>query len=143
MVDASSQATPLDPMLADAGATDLYLIARREAPGMVAMGPVFGGNFATGPVLEQPLELEPNKGYTIIATAAGLQFFDVAIVLNPGFGNPPVELAIASAEQGTCVLGGRGESYIWPAPLAVAAKIVITATRGEQGIVIAQVFVPS
>lgn len=138
---AGGQATPMAPaaMGADVVLTGL---AQQEAPGAQPEGTAFAGQFQEGQVLEQPINLQPGKCYTIIGASVGaIQELDIMIQGQL----PPLPPATLAQDQGTgpnATLGGKSNGGCWkfPSPIAAPAKIVLRVTRGS-GIAGAKVFV--
>ncbi|HVH97081.1 MAG TPA: hypothetical protein VM869_00140 [Enhygromyxa sp.] len=102
-----------------------------EAPGMAPDGSIFGGHFEQGYVLEQLIEIQAGKGYTIIAVGDGIEQLDILLVAQePGL---PARILAQSSTQGpTAVLGGRDSGGPWmnPSPIGGPLQIVLRATRG-------------
>jgi hypothetical protein len=137
---ATGAATPIDPTLASAATGPLFLLAQSEAPGMAKEGPIVAGNFQQGQSLEQSIQLAPGKCYTVLAVGVGIQEMDVSLVLaTPLPGMSPV-LAQDSSTGATASLGGKGNCYKYPAPLAAPAKFVMVARTG-QGMAAGQLYV--
>ena len=133
-------ATPIDPTLAAAATGPLFLLAQTEAQGMTKEGPVVAGNFQQGQSLEQAIQLNPGKCYTVLAVGVGITEMDVSLVMaTPLPGMSPV-LAQDSSTGATASLGGKGNCYKWSAPLATPAKFVMKARTG-QGVAAGQLYV--
>ncbi len=138
---AGGQATPMAPAAAMAADVVLSGLATQEAPGAQAEGTAFAGQFTEGQVLEQQVNLQPGKCYTIVAASIGaVQELDIMIQgqLPP---LPPSTFAQDSGTGPTATLGGKAAGC-WknPAPLAIPAKIVLRVTRGS-GMASAKVYV--
>ena len=134
-----SPAQPIDPNLASVAVIPLMQLQGTHAPGMAKEGGVLAGNFQAGQSLEQGFTLQPNKCYTVIATAAGIQELDAKIiVLTPIPGQSPV-LAQDSMTGATAVVGANGACFRWQFPVGANAKFVITATAGS-GVAAAQLY---
>jgi hypothetical protein len=110
-------------------------------PGAKPIGETLVGNFGQGQSLELPIQLQPNKCYSVVAM--GLPpVTEVAVELQlttiiPGMA--PV-LAVDQDTGATAVLGRKATCYKWmfgviPAP----AKIVVRVTGGS-GLVAAQAY---
>lgn len=137
---AGGQATPMAPaaMGADVILTGL---AQQEAPGAQAEGTAFAGQFQEGQILEQPINLQPGKCYTVIAASVGaITELDVMIQgqIAPF---PPATLAQDQGTGPTATLGGKGSGGCWkfPSPIAAPAKVVLRVTKGS-GIAGAKVY---
>jgi len=117
------------------------LVKDNVQSGAKPLGDPVVGNFAQGQTLEFPVQLTPNKCYTVVASGlppvaeVGLQL-QLTTVL-PGMA--PV-LAVDSDRGPTAVLGKKTQCYRWtlgviPAP----GKVVVQVTAGT-GLVAAQVY---
>lgn len=139
---AGGQATPMAPAAAMGADVILTGLAQQEAPGMQAEGTAFAGQFAEGQTLEQPLNLQPGKCYTIVAgSLGGVQELDVMI---QGQLLPQLPAATLAQDQGNgpnATLGGKAAGC-WknPSPLAVPVKVVLRVTKGN-GMAAAKVYV--
>ena len=94
-----------------------------------------------GQTLEQPINIQPGKCYSVIGASVGVQELDIAIVAQSAPKLPPVVLAQDHTSGPTATLGGKAAGC-WknPTPLGGPGKVVLKATRGA-GIAGAQVFV--
>jgi hypothetical protein len=132
----------LDPTAAAAITPALVELGKKEVqPGAKPVGEALVGNFGTGNALEIPIQLQPNKCYSVVAM--GLPpVTEVAVELQlttviPGMA--PV-LAVDQDTGATAVLGRKATCYKWmfgviPAP----AKVVVRVTGGS-GLVAAQAY---
>jgi hypothetical protein len=132
----------LDPAAAAAVTPALIELGKKEVqPGAKPVGEALVGNFGTGTSLEIPIQLQPNKCYSVVAM--GLPpVTEVAVELQlttviPGMA--PV-LAVDQDTGATAVLGRKATCYKWmfgviPAP----AKVVVRVTGGS-GLVAAQAY---
>jgi hypothetical protein len=116
------------------------VFAATEAPGMTKEGPLVAGNFQQGQVLETPINLTPNKCYTVLAVGVGIQEVDITLVLTTPIPNMNPTLARDSGGGAQASLGGKGRCYTWQVPVAAQAKFVIMATKGA-GIAAGQAYV--
>ncbi|MFO0593440.1 MAG: hypothetical protein U0441_38215 [Polyangiaceae bacterium] len=130
------------PVAAAAMGGDVILggLATQEAPGAQADGSAFAGQFAEGQTLEQPINLQPGKCYTIIGmSVGGVQELDILIQgqLAP---LPPTTLAQDNTTGPNATLGGKAAGC-WknPSPLPIPAKVVLRVTKGS-GIAGAKVY---
>ena len=136
-----AQATPMAPAAAMGADVILTGLATQEAPGAQPEGTAFAGQFQEGQVLEQAINLQPGKCYTVVAGSLGpIQELDIMIQgqIAP---LPPQTFAQDSGTGPTATLGGKAAGC-WknPAPLAIPAKIVLRATKGS-GVAAAKVYV--
>jgi len=132
----------LDATAGAAVAPALAELAKKETqPGAKPVGEALVGNFGPGTSLEIPVQLQPNKCYSVVA--AGLPpVTEVAIELHlttviPGMS--PV-LAVDQDTGPNAVLGRKATCYKWmfgviPAP----AKVIVRVTGGS-GLVAAQTY---
>jgi hypothetical protein len=139
---AGGQATPIAPAMAAASSLLIQGLAAQEAPGMSPDGGAFAGQFQEGQVLEQPINLAPNKCYTIIGVGGpGIQDLQVQLVAQPMPGLPPAPLAQSTGNGPNATLGGgRGKCWKFMSPIGFPAKVVMKANKGA-GLAAAQVFV--
>jgi hypothetical protein len=115
------------------------LFAQQQAPGMNREGNVAAANFQEGQTMEEAVNLQPGKCYTVLAVGAGVAEVDISLQLTtpvPGM-NPALAQDSGSGQQ--AALGGGGNCYKWPWPVAGQAKYVIKATRGA-GLVAGQLY---
>jgi hypothetical protein len=135
----TGSATPIDPNVASVATVPLMAYAIQEAPNMNREGGIIAGQFREGQTLEQPMQLAPNKCYTVLAVGAGPQEVDISIVaVTPIPASSPV-LASDNTTGPNASLGGRGNCYRWQAPIGINAKFVVKSTRG-MGIIAAQLY---
>lgn len=138
---AGGQATPMAPAAAMGADVILTGLAQQEAPGAQPEGTAFAGQFQEGQTLEQPINLQAGKCYTIVAgSLGGVQELDVMIQgqLAP---LPPATLAQDNTNGPNATLGGKAAGC-WknPSPLPIPAKIVLRVTKGA-GMAAAKVYV--
>lgn len=136
-----SSATPMAPAAAAGADVILGGLATQEAPGAQPDGTAFAGQFGEGQTLEQPINLQPGKCYTIVgASLGGVQELDIMIQgqLAP---LPPATLAQDNTTGPNATLGGKAAGC-WknPSPLPIPAKIVLRVTKGS-GMAAAKVYV--
>lgn len=129
----------MDPNLASAATFPLGALAKQEAPGMNPDSPVVAAQFQEGQVLEQPVQLLPNKCYTVVAFGAGIQEMDITLVAVTPVPVNPV-LAQDNSTGNTASLGGKGNCFKWTWPVGINAKFVMKASRGA-GMAAGQMFV--
>jgi hypothetical protein len=117
---------------------------RKNAPyesGMKPIGPTLVGNFQQGQSLDVPIQLTPNKCYSVVAASLPpVTEVNVQLQLvTPIPGAAPV-LAIDQDSGPTAVLGKKATCYRWmlgsfPAPAKVVVQVV-----GGSGLVAAQAY---
>jgi hypothetical protein len=135
------QAVPIDPTAAAALQPILIGLAQSDAAGMAPDGQSFAGNFPEGSILEHPIQIQPNKCYTIVGGAVGITQLDISLVLQLVPALPATPLANTTSPPGpTAVVGGKSVGC-WknPTPLAGPGKIIVRALKGT-GIAAVQVF---
>jgi hypothetical protein len=135
----AASATPL-PLGAAAVTPLLQAMGNSEAPGMKPDGAVFAGQFQEGQTLEQPINIQAGKCYTIISASVGITELDLQLVAQAA-PLPPVVLAQDDTTGPTATLGGK-KAGCWknPTPLAGPGKVILKATKGA-GMAAAQVYV--
>ena len=117
----------------------LQAIAASDAQGMAADGQSFAGQFQEGQTLEQPINIQAGKCYTIVAMGAGIQQLDIQLVAQQA-PLPAVVLAQSNTTGAQASLGGKGQCFRNPLPIGGPGKVVVKATKGA-GMAAAQVFV--
>jgi hypothetical protein len=139
-------AQAIDPNLALAASGPVLAMGATEAPGAQKEGAMLAGNFqAAGQTLEQSFTMQPGKCYTVVGASAGIQQLDIQIVglmpipgMSPQFGSVTGQPGAAGS---TAVLGPKNNCIkLALSPIAVQAKIILTATRG-MGMAAAQLYV--
>jgi hypothetical protein len=114
--------------------------AGNDARGMQPEGSAFAGNFQQGQTLEQSLQLEPGKCYTVVgAGGPGITELDVTIVAQPAPIIPPQVIAQDNQTGPNATLGGGGNCFRNPSPVGIPAKVVLTARSGG-GMAVAQIY---
>ncbi|HEY4120879.1 MAG TPA: hypothetical protein VGM56_23610 [Byssovorax sp.] len=140
---AGGAATPIAPGMAAAASLPLQAMANQEAPGMSPDGGAFAGQFQEGQVLEQPINLQPNKCYTIVSAGIGVQEISIQL-LGPQLlpGAPPMILAQSTGSGPQAVLGGGKNCWRFMSPIGAPGKVLVKANKGA-GMVAAEVFIKS
>ena len=134
---------PIAPGMAAAASLPLQAMASQEAPGMQPDGGAFAGQFQEGQVLEQPINLQPNKCYTIIGVGMGVQDLSIELVAQPIPGAPPIWSAQSNTTSGgQAVLGGGKQCWRFMSPIGGPGKVLLKANKGA-GMAAAEVFVKS
>lgn len=135
-------ATPLDPATAQT-VTALIgpLAASMAMPGAKPVGAAIAGNFGQGQTLEQTVQMNPGKCYTIVGVAIPT-ITDLNIQLVPSIAIPGMPAAVVAADSSTgpqAIVGQQPNCYKWALPIGGTMKVVVTAAAG-QGMAAAQVF---
>ena len=139
---AGPTATPLDPATAQV-VTSLIapLAASAAAPGAKAVGTAIAGNFAQGQSLDQTVQMNPGKCYTIVGVGVPtIQNLDIQLV--PSIAIPGLPAAVVAADNSVgsnAIVGQQPNCYKWALPMGGTMKVVMTVTAG-QGMAAAQVF---
>jgi hypothetical protein len=134
------QATPVAAGMAGAATPILTAMAQAEVQGMQPDGQAFAGQFQPGQTLEQPINIQPGKCYSVIAVGMGVTEVDIQLVAQPAPQIPATVLAQDSTSGAQATLGGRGNCFKNPLPIGGPGKVILKATAG-QGLVIGQVYV--
>ena len=117
------------------------LVKDNVQSGAKPVGDAVVGNFGANQTLEFPVQLQPNKCYTVIAAGlppvseVGLQL-QLTTVL-PGMA--PV-LAVDSDRGPTAVIGKKTQCYKWTLGVIPAPGKVVVQVPGGTGLVAAQVY---
>lgn len=137
---AGSSATPVPALGMMAVTPVLQGMGSTEAPGMKPEGTAFAGQFQEGQTLEQPINLQAGKCYTVVgASVAGITELDIQLVAQAA-PLPPVVLAQDSTTGPMATLGGKGQCFRNPSPITVPGKVILKSTKGA-GLAGAQVFI--
>ncbi len=138
---AGGQATPIS--VAMAGPLAGIVIqgaAGNDAKGMQPEGSAFAGNFQQGQTLEQGLQLEPGRCYTVVAAGGpGITELDVQIVVQTVPMMPPMPMAQDNTTGPNATLGGGGNCWKNASPVGLPAKVIVTARQGG-GMAVAQIY---
>ncbi|MDI1443917.1 hypothetical protein [Polyangium sp. 6x1] len=136
---AGAPATPIAPAAAQVATLALQGLAASEAPGMQPDGQPFAAQFQEGQVLEQAINIEAGKCYSVIASGVGIQQLDVQLVLSAA-PLPPQVLAQSNGQGATAILGGKANGcFKNPLPIGGPGKVIVKATRGA-GLAAAQIY---
>jgi hypothetical protein len=109
--------------------------------GSKAVGETLVGNFATGQSLEVPIQLQPNKCYTVVAASLPpVTEVNVQLqLMTPIPGVVPV-LAIDQDTGASAVLGRKTTCYRWMFGTFPASAKVVVQVAGGSGLVAAQAY---
>src|SRR6187402_3495539 len=136
-------ATPLDPATAQVvTALIAPLAATAAAPGAKAVGAAIAGNFGQGQSLEQIVQMNPGKCYTIVGAGVPTTITNLDIQLVPSVvipGLPAAVVAADSTQGATAIVGQQPNCYKWALPMGGTMKVVVSVSAG-QGMAAAQVF---
>ncbi len=134
-------ATPIDATMAAAATPIIQQLAAQQLPaGAKPLGAPFAGQFQQGQSLEQQIQMQPGKCYTVVAAGVPpIANVDLQIVpITPLPGLMPV-LAQDSDTGATAVIGAQKNCYKWAFPAPAPMKIIMTVSSG-QGVAAAQVY---
>jgi hypothetical protein len=135
---ANGTAQPIDPMFAGAAGAVLNQTAGSMAPGMSREGAPMAATFQTGQTMEQVIQLQTGRCYSVVASGptVGAWDFQLVMVANP----LPVQpvLAHETATGQTAALAGNGQCFKWNW-LPTNARVIVQVTSGG-GIGVAQVY---
>lgn len=137
----AGSAQPIDPAAAAVVQPVLNELARTHTvAGAKPLGSPLAGSFQTGQRLEGQIQLQPQRCYTVVATALPpVTEINVQIVAaTPLPGLTPV-LATDSDTGATAVVGKKPNCYKWAFPVAAPAKVVVEVAGGS-GLAAAQVY---
>ncbi len=117
------------------------LAKEQTQPGAKPVGETLVGNFGTGQTLETPVTLQPNKCYTVVATALPpVTEVNVQLVLMTVLPGMTPVLAVDQDAGPTAVLGKKATCYKWMfGSVPASAKVVVQVTGGS-GLVAAQAY---
>ena len=136
----TATATPLPAAAGIAVTPILAGLASTDAPGMKPDGSPFAGQFKEGDTLEQAINIQAGKCYTVIgASVAGIIELDIQLVAQTA-PLPPVVLAQDSTTGPTATLGAKGQCFRNPLPIGGPGKVILKATKGA-GLAGAQVYI--
>jgi hypothetical protein len=135
-------ATPLDPATAQVVTSMIApLAASAAAPGAKPVGAAIAGNFGQGQSLEQTVQMNPGKCYTIVgAGVPTITNLDIQLVPSIAIPGMPAAVVAADSTQGpTAIVGQQPNCYKWALPMGGTMKVVVSVSAG-QGMAAAQVF---
>lgn len=134
----TGNATPIPPAAAALASPLLRELARKELQGATEDGSAFAGQFMQGQVLEQPIQIQPGRCYSVVGIGIGITELDIELVIH----QPPAPEFVAAQDQTTgpqAVLGPGQNCFRNPLPVAGPGKVRLRATGGN-GIALAQVY---
>ncbi|HZO13125.1 MAG TPA: hypothetical protein VFB62_07695 [Polyangiaceae bacterium] len=134
----SKEATPINPAAAAAASPLLRGMAQKETAGMKEDGAAMAGQFQEGQVLEQPVQIQPGRCYTVVGVGIGITELDVELVVH----QPPMPEYVAATDGSSgpqAVLGGGSKCFKNPLPFGGPGKLRMRATGGS-GVALAQLY---
>lgn len=131
-IDAAA-ATVLQPVLVE-------MAKSQTVAGSKPLGAPMVASFQQGQVLEGQIQLQPQKCYTVVATAMPpITDMDVQIVLATPLPNLSPVLAVDTESGTTSVVGKKPNCYKWAFAMSTPAKVVLKVNAGS-GLAAAQVY---
>jgi hypothetical protein len=116
------------------------LAKAQTVAGSKPIGSPLVGNFQTGQTLQGQIQLQPQKCYTVVATAMfPVTELNVQIVAATPIPNLAPVLATDSDTGPTAVLGRKPNCFKWQFPLPTPAKVVLQVAAGS-GLAAAQIY---
>jgi len=110
-------------------------------PGAKAVGAAIAGNFTQGQSLDQTVQMNPGKCYTIVGVGVPtIQNLDIQLV--PSITIPGLPAAVVASDStvgANAIVGQQPNCYKWALPMGGTMKVVVTVSAG-QGMAAAQVF---
>ena len=134
----AGSATPVDANVAGAASLILNQVGASRAPGMNREGNVIAANFQTGQTMEQVIQLQQTRCYTIVAAGPAVSGWEFTLLLVPGPIplNPVLNQEASSGNVGTMSGGGNCFKWNWP---NAQARMVVKVTQGS-GVAAAQLY---
>jgi hypothetical protein len=109
--------------------------------GAKPVGEALVGNFAQGQTLDMPIQLQPNKCYTVIATGLPpVTEVNVQLQLTTVIPGMSPVLAVDQDAGATAVLGKKSACYRWSFGVIPASGKVVVQVMGGSGLVAAQAY---
>lgn len=131
-IDASA-ASVVQPLLNE-------LAKKHAVAGAKPLGAPLVASFQQGQTFEAQIQLQPQKCYTVVATALPpVVELNVQITLATPLPNLSPVLAVDSETGATAVVGKKPNCYKWAMPLGTPAKVVLQVASGS-GLAAAQVY---
>lgn len=117
------------------------LASQHTVAGAKPVNVLIAGQFTAGQVIEQPLQLQPGKCYTVVgASGPGIVNLDVRLIAaSPVPGFPTPVFAQDQTNGPTAVLGGAPNCFHWAAPVSVSVNVVLSVSDG-QGLAAARIY---
>ena len=134
-------ATPIDPAAGAVVQPIINTLAQQHTvAGAKPVGSVLVGNFQAGQTLEGQIQLQPQKCYTVVASALPpVTELNVQLVATTIIPNVSPVLATDSDTGTQAIIGKKPNCYRWPFPLAAPAKVILTVASGA-GLAAVQVY---
>jgi hypothetical protein len=117
------------------------LVKDNVQAGAKPVGDLLVGNFTQGQTLDMPIQLQPNKCYTVVATGLpGVTEVNVQLQLTTVIPGMAPVLAVDQDQGATAVLGKKTACYKWMFGVIPAPGKVIVQVTGGGGLVAAQAY---
>jgi hypothetical protein len=141
-----TQAGPVAQRLDAAAATAIQpiiagLVKDNVQAGAKPVGDLLVGNFTQGQTLDMPIQLQPNKCYTVVATGLPpITEVNVQLQLTTVIPGMAPVLAVDQDNGATAVLGKKTACYRWMFGVIPAPGKVVVQVMGGGGVVAAQAY---
>jgi len=117
------------------------LVKDNVQAGAKPVGEALVGNFSQGQTLDVPIQLQPNKCYTVIATGLPpVTEVNVQLQLTTVIPGMSPVLAVDQDTGATAVLGKKSACYRWSFGVIPASGKVVVQVMGGSGLVAAQAY---
>jgi len=117
------------------------LVKDNVQAGAKPVGDLLVGNFTQGQTLEMPIQLQPNKCYTVVATGLPpVTEVNVQLQLTTVIPGMAPVLAVDQDNGATAVLGKKTACYRWMFGVIPAPGKVVVQVMGGSGVVGAQAY---
>jgi hypothetical protein len=117
------------------------LVKDNVQAGAKPVGDVLVGNFTQGQTLDMPIQLQPNKCYTVVATGLPpVTEVNVQLQLTTVIPGMAPVLAVDQDNGATAVLGKKTACYRWMFGVIPAPGKVVVQVMGGSGVVAARAY---
>jgi hypothetical protein len=117
------------------------LVKDNVQAGAKPVGELLVGNFTQGQTLDMPIQLQPNKCYTVVATGLPpITEVNVQLQLTTVIPGMAPVLAVDQDNGATAVLGKKTACYRWMFGVIPAPGKVVVQVMGGSGVVAAQAY---
>lgn len=117
------------------------LVKENVQAGAKPVGEALVGNFSKGQTLDVPIQLQPNKCYTVIATGLPpVTEVNVQLQLTTVIPGMTPVLAVDQDTGATAVLGKKSACYRWSFGVIPASGKIVVQVMGGSGLVAAQAY---
>jgi hypothetical protein len=132
----------LDPTAAQAATQLIGPLGQQHAmAGAKPVGSAIAGNFQQGQSLEEQIQMNPGKCYTVVGVGLPpVQNLDISLV--PAIALPGLPAAAMAADNtvgANAIVGEKPNCFKWALPMSGMMKVIMTVSQGS-GVAAAQVF---